>query len=43
MTASLDQLVQAPPLVMQALTSGPAALASSFFMRDDARIDELLE
>jgi hypothetical protein len=42
-TASLDQLVQAPPLVMQALTNGPAALASAFFMRDDARIDELLE
>lgn len=41
--ASLDELVQAPPLVMQVLTSGPPALASAFIMGDESRIDELLE
>jgi hypothetical protein len=39
--ASLADAVQAPPLVMQVLTSGPSALASSFLVREDAALDEL--
>ena len=42
MRASLADLVRAPPLVMQVLTSGPPALASTFLADDGARIDELL-
>lgn len=42
MEASLDEVVRAPPLVMQVLTNGPPALASSFLMTDENRIDELL-
>jgi hypothetical protein len=41
--ASLADVVRAPQLVMQVLTNGGPALASSFLLDDDANIDELLE
>ena len=39
--ASLADLVQAPPLVMQVLTNGPPALACAFVMDRDDQIDAL--
>jgi hypothetical protein len=41
--ATLAELVQAPELVMQVLTNGPAALASSFLLATEDHLDELLE
>ena len=43
MRASLADLVQAPPLVMQVLTNGAAALAGSFLVATEDHLDELLE
>jgi hypothetical protein len=39
---TLAELIKAPPLVMQALTSGPPALSSSLFASDNAKLDALL-
>lgn len=41
MRASLADVVQAPPLVMQVLTSGPPALASAFLMDSSDGVDAL--